>query len=221
MSLFFLFLQVMQTTVPQPYDIQGKKAPSHLNMPGGQWAQNEKYISGDLQDNHCNNLNKKNKRGTTLLCCDNAIDTQTLKRFYCTSSNFPGISSQGFLFENNSGECINNKSYYSQLNLRNRSINLCALLNPNSCFKHFSSQPLTVHNQFLHYHSFMQPEFHSHIHCMRSFLRESSHSTQGQSKLTQRQKLKLAVRDYGSTVVIFHITVGLLSLGFFYLLVSR
>ncbi|ESO04579.1 hypothetical protein HELRODRAFT_78789 [Helobdella robusta] len=38
--------------------------------------------------------------------------------------------------------------------------------------------------------------------------------------LTQRQRLKLAVRDYGSTVVIFHVTISLASLGICYLAVS-
>lgn len=39
-------------------------------------------------------------------------------------------------------------------------------------------------------------------------------------QLTQRQKLQRAVKEYGSTVIVFHITISLMSLGFFYLLVS-
>ena len=38
---------------------------------------------------------------------------------------------------------------------------------------------------------------------------------------TSRERLKAAVRDYGSTVVIFHISISLASLGFFYTLVAR
>lgn len=41
------------------------------------------------------------------------------------------------------------------------------------------------------------------------------------SKLTSRQKLKRAVKEYGSTVVIFHVGISLMSLGGFYVLVSR
>jgi hypothetical protein len=41
------------------------------------------------------------------------------------------------------------------------------------------------------------------------------------SKLSHRDKLKRAVRDYGVTVVIFHIGISLLSLGGFYLAVTR
>lgn len=41
------------------------------------------------------------------------------------------------------------------------------------------------------------------------------------SKLSRRDKLKRAVKDYGVTVVIFHIGISLLSLGGFYLAVTR
>jgi len=39
--------------------------------------------------------------------------------------------------------------------------------------------------------------------------------------LTQRQKLKRAVKDYGATVVVFHVGISLMSLGGFYVAVSR
>ncbi|XP_069176010.1 uncharacterized protein [Procambarus clarkii] len=42
---------VMQANVPKPYGISGK-VPVHLNMLGGQWAQDDKYVSGDLLDHH-------------------------------------------------------------------------------------------------------------------------------------------------------------------------
>lgn len=39
-------------------------------------------------------------------------------------------------------------------------------------------------------------------------------------KLTYRQRLKQAVKEYGPVVIIFHICIALISLGFFYSLVS-
>lgn len=39
--------------------------------------------------------------------------------------------------------------------------------------------------------------------------------------LSNKDKLKQAVRDYGATVIIFHVAMSLSSLGFFYLLVQR
>lgn len=49
---------------------------------------------------------------------------------------------------------------------------------------------------------------------------EDSPVASGAAELTQRQKLQRAVKEYGSTVVVFHVTISLASLGFFYLLVS-
>lgn len=40
-------------------------------------------------------------------------------------------------------------------------------------------------------------------------------------ELTRAEKLKRAVKEYGSTVIVFHVTISLASLGTFYLLVSR
>ena len=39
--------------------------------------------------------------------------------------------------------------------------------------------------------------------------------------LSRRQKLQKAVKDYGATVIVFHVALSLTSLGFFYALVSR
>ena len=39
--------------------------------------------------------------------------------------------------------------------------------------------------------------------------------------LSQKDKLKRAVKEYGSTVIVFHVGISLMSLGFFYALVSR
>ena len=37
----------MQTNVPKPFNSTGKS--TYLNMPGGQWARDEKYIAEDMQ----------------------------------------------------------------------------------------------------------------------------------------------------------------------------
>ena len=50
---------------------------------------------------------------------------------------------------------------------------------------------------------------------------EAASEATTQAQLTQRQKLQRAVKEYGSTVIVFHVTISLASLGFFYLLVSR
>jgi len=45
-------------------------------------------------------------------------------------------------------------------------------------------------------------------------------SQQEQQPLSKKDQLKKAIKDYGSTVFIFHISISLISLGSFYLLVS-
>lgn len=40
-------------------------------------------------------------------------------------------------------------------------------------------------------------------------------------EMTRKEKLKKAVKEYGSTVIVFHVTISLISLGTCYLLVSR
>lgn len=39
--------------------------------------------------------------------------------------------------------------------------------------------------------------------------------------VTPRQKLTNAVKDYGATVIVFHVSISLVSLGLFYLIVYR
>ncbi|XP_045472750.1 protein FAM210B, mitochondrial-like [Harmonia axyridis] len=39
-------------------------------------------------------------------------------------------------------------------------------------------------------------------------------------KLSKKDQLKKAIKEYGSTVIVFHVTISLASLGFFYVLVS-
>lgn len=50
----------MQTNVPKPYRSQGTDAwvlsSTHLNMPGGQWTRDSKYIAEDMQRSHYRNL---------------------------------------------------------------------------------------------------------------------------------------------------------------------
>lgn len=48
----------MQTNVPDPFKSKGKA--THLNMPGGQWGQGEKYMSEDLNNSHP--INTRNTR---------------------------------------------------------------------------------------------------------------------------------------------------------------
>lgn len=58
-----------------------------------------------------------------------------------------------------------------------------------------------------------------HMRCSTS-TPDSSSSAQP-SQLSNKDKLKRAVKEYGATVIIFHITISLFSLGIAYLAVTR
>lgn len=49
----------------------------------------------------------------------------------------------------------------------------------------------------------------------------SSTEESDHKKLSTKEKLKKAVKEYGSTVIIFHVTISMISLGSCYLLISR
>jgi hypothetical protein len=49
----------------------------------------------------------------------------------------------------------------------------------------------------------------------------SSSPDQPEQQQSQRERLKKAVRDYGATVIVFHVGISLISLGGFYVLVKR
>lgn len=46
-------------------------------------------------------------------------------------------------------------------------------------------------------------------------------STNASDTLSAKEKLKNAVKDYGATVIVFHVSISLMSLGICYVLVSR
>ncbi|KAK0087076.1 hypothetical protein PV325_001804 [Microctonus aethiopoides] len=126
----------MQSTVPKPFCSTGKSM--HLNMPGGQWAIDDKYIAEYMQKSHYTawkqpSMNKK-------------YNTISSRLNYSTDSTTNVNTKQ-------SSDKINNIS-------------------------------------------------------------------SSQEKLSNREKLKMALKDYGRTVIVFHICISLMSLGACYALIS-
>ncbi|XP_015126843.1 uncharacterized protein LOC107048269 isoform X2 [Diachasma alloeum] len=122
---------IMQTNVPHP--CKSTARGTHMNMPGGQWVQNGKYIAEYMQKNHYDFIRK---------------------------------------------------NFYSKTSGGNGSI-------IKACYSTSAAEPPKI-----------------------------SENTTDENKLTNAEKLKRAVKDYGSTVIVFHIGISLLSLGAFYALVS-
>ncbi|OAD52186.1 hypothetical protein WN48_02751 [Eufriesea mexicana] len=65
----------MQSNVPKPFCSNGKS--THLNMPGGQWARDGKYIAEDMQKSHYRSIRlpqlKLDKSGLTSYITTNTI----------------------------------------------------------------------------------------------------------------------------------------------------
>ncbi|KAL7635503.1 UNVERIFIED_CONTAM: hypothetical protein RMT77_014572 [Armadillidium vulgare] len=199
---------VMQSNVPKPFETKGTDAPPHLGMPGGQWSQGDKYVSGDLHDHHHNNsksclkrnpgmgysrllyVSKKHSIGSGIFSLPatnhRAFSTTSVKcvdSYSCLTSG-SRCSLTGDL-NSLHFPCINYMNAWCDISLRRPSAGLLG-----KCFIHTSSA-------------------------------SKDESDDGRApNITQRQKLKRAVKDYGATVVVFHITISLASLGFFYILVS-
>lgn len=85
----------MQTNVPKPFTSNGK--PTHLNMPGGQWSQKEKYTSGDLNNFHHSNIRRMHTGCNNKCYCFINQDEESCKRV-------PVIHSKPFHFRSFSSE---------------------------------------------------------------------------------------------------------------------
>lgn len=152
----------MQSNVPQPFSSDGDYM--HLNMPGGQWSQSDKYVAEDLQNAHFSNVTNTNQ-----LDFGNNKNPGT---YFCVHTNGSFLSGQQLLYS-----CIQS----TQNNLFSKSLTKTI----NQSHRFFSSMPMEEKN------------------------------------LSRKEKLKNAVKEYGATVIVFHVAISLVSLGGFYLAVSR
>lgn len=189
----------MQSTVPQPYNINGKKAPAHLNMPGGHWAQHDKYVSGDLQDNRPKNIGRKYP-GTTM------------PHSLLFRSHFRAIPLHHNLGTTNDlcGRWLHN-------------IVRCPSVEESRILITSLSPLLGVPRR--------SGGGTAPRRCLATQAADGSRGGQERGsengpgkeelKTNQRLRLKRAFKEYGATVVVFHVAISLVSLGAFYLLVSR
>lgn len=188
----------MQSNVPSPFG--GMHNFTHLNMPGGQWSQSGKTMSHDLHSSHYTNLRREVRKAMSE-DEKNAISEQgmiVLKMNACLHglSTSPSPSNSLSMLINSSFACLG-QTDQSRLNHLNAA--------PYQNSRRMYSDKKEV-----------------------AKATEPSKETQNDAKaqdetvaLTPRAKLKAAIRDYGSTVFVFHIAISLVSLGIFYQLVSR
>lgn len=171
---------VMQSSVPNPYG--GMHKFTHLNMPGGQWSQEGKFMSQNMHDSHYTNL-RRDARSNWSSYDEHA--SQTPK----------GTSSSNLLICNNFNQFLMKSSLFGSLSNTN-----------NNSLSHVSTQFVQFSTQG------KQPKIEGSS--------DSSDSQAAQVKLSKKEQLKRAFKDYGATIIVFHVGISLISLECFYLLVS-
>lgn len=189
----------MQSNVPSPFG--GMHNYTHLNMPGGQWSQSSKWMSHDLHSSHYTNL-RREVRNNMLYDEKNALSTD--KGIFEHKNNLHGKSSSS-------------SDMWMTMSRSNVMRSSFACLSPinHSSFYHLN---VVASNQTNH------RMFSDKKNVVKSNEQKKEDESNTQSEpvaLTPRAKLKNAIKDYGSTVLIFHITISLVSLGIFYQLVNR
>ena len=187
----------MQTTVPHPFKTDSNNA-APLNMPGGQWAREDKYLSSDLHDHHATKLKKKAKgiNDASFGLSNNSVFPSRHNIFSCVLSDVLPKGSHSNQFRPNSFITFR---YISSFAISQ----VCLCPNKHAC----------IQTKTLGGFGNRQIDFTS---CNYKLM-----SSNDQVQLSQKERLKRAVKDYGATVIVFHVAISLASLGFFYLLVSR
>ncbi|XP_014218363.1 uncharacterized protein LOC106646753 [Copidosoma floridanum] len=146
----------MQTNVPKPFCSAGKA--TYLNMPGGQWSRDGKYLAEDMAKSHfCVHKMRHFKRSGIL---DGAISDSLTIRGYATSTR---------------GTSRNGATDAKQVSTSKTGSD--------------GAKPGKIDQ--------------------KSWL-----------KMSKAERLNIIIRDYGRTVIVFHVGISLVSLGIFYGLVS-
>lgn len=168
----------MQSNVPNPFG--GMHKFSHLNMPGGQWAQGIRLMANDQHSSHYTNLRKSVRSNWSRY--DETINKEGMPVILCSvlTTGFPA-------------------------NI------LCKHVTLTQAW-HDTTAAITT-----------QRRMYATGPTKTTPIKEEATTEPNTDDLvlSRKDKLKKAVKEYGSTVFVFHIGISLISLGSFYLLVSR
>lgn len=204
----------MQSNVPSPFG--GGNSFTHLHMPGGQWEQGSKWMSHDLQSSHYTNLRRETRKNWS----------KTAE--FSSSDNGKGILN-----------AINDKNLlHGGMLLTMSKFNVQTQLNANSAFKY---SMLAIANQTMQTHRCLsskptvnskEPQEKGTV-CKSNKESDTSSDANDGKEVTKTgttttstapsrtEMLKKTIKEYGSSVIVFHVGISLASLGLFYQLVAR
>ncbi|XP_062699810.1 protein FAM210B, mitochondrial, partial [Aedes albopictus] len=158
---------------------------THLNMPGGGWAQEGKFLAQDLQASHYMNLRKEVRSDWSSYGGDRKPQKE---------------GTFGLL------------ERYNKLMLKQSLAGFNS--NPNGNIRHFSLNHTALAKEIPKNATKQSTEEQA------SGTTAESSPASSEPPLTRKEQLKKAVKEYGSTVIVFHVGISLVSLGACYLLVS-
>lgn len=193
----------MQSNVPSPFG--GMHKFTHLNMPGGQWSQSSKWMSHDLHSSHYTNLRREVRQNMLQDEFNNKVagrNSITEQGIVLKNDYLHGFASSSTTLQPNSLSMLMKTSF------------ACLTQTDYSKFNHSNSTPYQNARRMFSDKKDVAAD-------QKSEQNPNANATEETVALTPRAKLKNAVKDYGSTVIIFHVAISLVSLGIFYQLVSR
>lgn len=202
----------MQSNVPVP--LGGMHKYSHLNMPGGQWSQSNKFLSHDLHSSHYTTLRREARKNWSKVSIYDENGTKGKNR----TTN---VGNDACLHGKNASL---SKIVCDQI-MRTYSLN-APLIHQNP----YSIKPILLSHMKIKSNGIIHRSFSDKKEIMKNSEEDVAKTAENDQKkngeetalvLSPREKLKAAVKDYGATVFIFHIAISLVSLGIFYQLVSR
>lgn len=203
----------MQSNVPSPFG--GMHKFTHLNMPGGQWEQSSKWMSHDLNSSHYMNLRREARKNWTRNDAESTASHDTTDKGSTMHELVATPLRSSIWFASKSKKILSNAYCASKIHQRFYAISLFDRMNATT------NHDLLVTKRNL---SGKQPNPSEATDVKEKSAESNTDPTtiaRSAAPLSAREKLKKAVKDYGITVVVFHVTISLASLGFFYEVVAR
>lgn len=206
---------VMQSNVPEPYD---QSSPTHMNMPGGGVMQRQRYESNSrvILQNQTRELHTSSVQNTQ----------GAAEAYWISREHFDPPAAQGV-----QGDLENDCLFQLWLeNCHRYNLDCDEMLQGVQSGRKTLSQVFREQDEMIRKVvedakvNFTSKSSHSSTSMQGSNGQGPQNVPQNSDPdkgLSQKDRLKRAVKEYGSTVIVFHVTISLISLGGFYALVSR
>lgn len=201
----------MQSNVPSPFG--GMHKFTHLNMPGGQFSQGIRLVASDQQQSHFYTQMRRDARQNWATYDQNATVQATAA---ATAAGTPPTGSE-------SSSASSSPSLFVGMS-KDRLLACLSHSRPNSAAAAASELLTTTHACDQVPRRMYSTEAKPAEKLTASKDTEAlsvGMKTPTTTTLSRGEMLKRAVKEYGSTVIVFHVAISLASLGTCYALVSR